>query len=115
MKKEYGEGSIPEKEVRLPKGVMFELDPEGYVHLTGMNCKRIPGCGNNCKDIGCLGKSEKSSGMKKVKVLVTQSCPTLFDPMNWSPPGSFVHEILQARILEWVAIPFSRGSSKLRE
>ena len=36
----------------------------------------------------------------KVKVLVTQSCPTLCDAMNWSPPGSSAHEILQARILE---------------
>ena len=37
-------------------------------------------------------------------VLVTQSCPTLCDPMACSPPGSSVHGILQARILEWVAI-----------
>ena len=36
-----------------------------------------------------------------------QSCPTLCDPMKWSPPGSSVHGILQARILEWIAIPFS--------
>ena len=43
--------------------------------------------------------------------LVTQSCPTLCDPIDCSPTGSSVHEILQARILEWVAIPFSRGSS----
>ena len=47
----------------------------------------------------------------EVKVLVTQSCPTLCDPMDCSPPGSSVHVILQARILEWVAIPFYRGSS----
>ena len=40
-----------------------------------------------------------------------QSCLTLYDPMDCSPPGSSVHGILQARILEWVAIPFSRGSS----
>ena len=40
-------------------------------------------------------------------VLVTQSCLTLFDPMDHSPPGSSVHGILQARILEWVAISFS--------
>ena len=40
-----------------------------------------------------------------------QSCLTLCDPMDCSPPGSFVHGILQARILEWVAMPFSRGSS----
>ena len=40
-------------------------------------------------------------------VLVTQSCPTLYDPIDYSPPDSFVHGIFQARILEWVAIPFS--------
>ena len=38
---------------------------------------------------------------------VTQSCPTLHDPMDCSPPGSSVHGILQARVLEWVAIAFS--------
>ena len=37
-----------------------------------------------------------------------QSCPTLCNPMDLSPPGSSVHGILQARILEWVAISFSR-------
>ena len=46
-----------------------------------------------------------------VYVLVSQSCLTLCDSMDCSPPGSSVHGILQARILEWVAIPFSRGSS----
>ena len=40
-----------------------------------------------------------------------QSCPTLHDPMNHSLPGSSVRGILQARILEWVATPSSRGSS----
>ena len=46
---------------------------------------------------------------------VTQLCPTLCDPMDCCPPGSSVHGILQARILEWVAIPSSRGSSWLRD
>ena len=41
----------------------------------------------------------------------TQSCLTLCDPVDCSPPDSSVHGILQARILEWVAISFSRGSS----
>ena len=41
----------------------------------------------------------------KVKVLVTQSCPTLCNPMDCSPPDSSVYGILQARILEWVAFP----------
>ena len=45
-----------------------------------------------------------------MKMLVTQSYLTLCDPMNCSPPGSSVHGILQARILEWVVIPFSRRS-----
>ena len=38
---------------------------------------------------------------------VTQSCLTLHDPMDYSPPGSFVHGIFQARVLEWGAIAFS--------
>ena len=42
--------------------------------------------------------------LEKVKVLVIQMCPTLCHPMDCSPPGSSVHGILQARILEWVAI-----------
>ena len=42
-------------------------------------------------------------------LLVTQSCPTLWDPIDSSPPGSPVHEILQARTLEWVAISFSNA------
>ena len=46
---------------------------------------------------------------------VAQSCPTLCDPMDCSPPGSSVHGIHQARILEWIAISFSRGSSQPRD
>ena len=53
-------------------------------------------------------KSEK-------KGLVTQSHPILWDPRDYSLPDSSVHGILQARILEWVAIPFSRGSSWSRD
>ena len=44
-----------------------------------------------------------------------QLYPTLHDPVDYSLPGSSVHGILQARILEWVAVPFSRGSSKLKD
>ena len=51
----------------------------------------------------------------KVEVLVTQSCTTFCDPMDCSLPGFTIHGILQARILEWVAIPFSRGSSQPRD
>ena len=44
-----------------------------------------------------------------------QLCPTLCDPVDCSPPGSSVHGILQARRLEWVAMPSSRGSSRPRD
>ena len=53
--------------------------------------------------------------MKVKKVLLAQSCPTLCNPMNCTPWGSFVHGILQARILEWIAIFFSRWSSWPRD
>ena len=50
-----------------------------------------------------------------VCVLVTQLCPMLRDPMYWSPPVSSVYGILQARVLQWIAMPFSRGSSWSRD
>ena len=43
-------------------------------------------------------------------MLVAQLCPTLCHPIDYSPPGSSIHELLQARKQEWVAITFSRGS-----
>ena len=50
-----------------------------------------------------------------MKVFVAQSCPTISDPMDCSSRGSSVHGLLQARILEWVAFPFSKGSSQPRD
>ena len=47
-----------------------------------------------------------------VHTKLLQLCPTLCDPMDYSPPGSSVHGILQARLLEWVAMPSSRRSSQ---
>ena len=53
----------------------------------------------------------------KARVKVTQSRPTLCDPMDYTVHGTLytVHGILQARMLEWVAVPFSRGSSQPRD
>ena len=51
----------------------------------------------------------------KVKVLVTQLCRTLCNPMDCSLPGFSIHVIFQARILEWVAISFFRGSSQPKD
>ena len=49
------------------------------------------------------------------EVKVAQLCPTFCDPMDCSLPGSSVHRILPARILEWIASPFSMESSRLRD
>ena len=76
-----------------------------------------------CKDPleSLVGGQEKNPGEEAypmcvhVCVLVTQSCLTLCDSMDCSLPGSSVHGIFQARILEWVAISFSRGSSRPRD
>ena len=64
----------------------------------------------------CLPPNHRRShkSLWKVKTLVTWSCPTLCDPMDCCPPNFPVHGILWAKILEWVAIPFSSGSSQPR-
>ena len=53
------------------------------------------------------GCEDKYAAVAAAKLL--QSCPTLCDPIDGSPPGSSVHGIFQARVLEWGAIAFSRG------
>ena len=58
----------------------------------------------SCKMLGWMKHKEKE---------VTQSCPTLCDPMDSSLPGSSIHGILQARILEWVAISFSKDRTQV--
>ena len=58
---------------------------------------------------------QQSDSVIQVKGFVSQSCLTLSDPMDCSLPASSAHGILQARILEWVAIPFSRRSSQPKD
>ena len=60
--------------------------------------------------LGWLNENEVN-----VMIISTQLCLTLCDPMIYSPPDCFVHEIFQARVLEWVAISYSRGSSQPRD
>ena len=65
-----------------------------------------------------IGKSETASlmlvtlvGLQRCCHLVAHLCPTLCNPMDCSQPGSSVHGISQARVLEWIAISFSKGFS----
>ena len=64
-----------------------------------------------------VGASKSLTHVATVNVLglVAQSCLTPCDPMDCNPPGSSVHGILQAGILEWVALPSSRGSSQPKD
>ena len=64
---------------------------------------------------GRIGQRAQGPAESESEIEVAQSRPTLCDPMDCSLPGSSLHGILQARILEWVAISFSRGSSQLRD
>ena len=65
-------------------------------------------------DYRFLGSQKRDERYER-EVKVAQLCPTLCHPTDCSPPGSSVHGILQAKILEWVAVPFSRGSSQPRD
>ena len=71
--------------------------------------------------LGCLprkpdfGKNVKTFAEMSCALVTQSSCPTLCSPWTAVPPGSSVHGILQARILEWVAVPFNRGSSPPRD
>ena len=60
---------------------------------------------------GTLPNSFYETNINYSIVLIAQSYPALCNPMDCSPPASYVHGIPQARIREWVAIPFSRASS----
>ena len=89
---------IPQKHLIVLKTCLRLIDLTGYKQH-GASAKSLDNL-NSASTVGTF-------------VLSPQSCPTLSDPMDCSPPGSSVHGIRQARILEWVAIPF-RGPSQPR-
>ena len=83
---------------------------------------RIPGTGE-CGGLPSMGSHRvghdwsdlaAAAAAECVHAKSLQLCPSLCDLMDCSPPGSFVHETLQERILEWVSMPSSRGSSQFR-
>ena len=98
-------GSVP-KLGRSPGG--------GHGHPLQYSCLENPVDRGACQAT-VHGLSENQTRLSPAQLLLSQSCPTLCNPMDCSPPGSSVHGILQARILEWVAMPSSRGSSQSRD
>ena len=81
-----------------------------YLHLTGFPCgSAVKESACNVGDLDSIPGLGRSPGESESKV--TQSCPTLWDPMDCSLPSSSIHAIFQEGELEWVVIFFSRGSS----
>ena len=87
-----------------------------------VRCNLGKSVSNICKSLCCVrtlvgidftGRTASWQAWVKSESEVAQSCPTLCDPMDCSLSGS-VHGIFQARVLEWIAISFSRGSSRPR-
>ena len=96
--------------------VLFSLMGEVTLH-TQNSTDHFTLSGWLCAEIHTPKNYETSlySESEKWKVLIAQLCLTLCNPMDCSPPGSSIHGILQARTLEWIAVPFSRGSSQPRD
>ena len=86
-------------------GKMRTATQETALQIALRNCSNEAGGKVSIYEILLKGESESE---------VTQSRPALCDPMDCSPPGSSVHGILQARILEWVAISFSKALIYMR-
>ena len=88
---------------------------EEIVYLGILHIFNLAACCFWCWVVGVYYLFWISILYKLWKVLIAQLYLTLCNPMDCSPPGKFVHEILQARILEWVAISFSMGWSQSRD
>ena len=93
----------------FPSGC-WTLEKHRYLANYSENTRPLPAVPQTLRKVCCCSSvtSEGSSVSRSV-------CPLLWNPMNCSPPGSSVHGILQVRILEWVGIPFSKGSFPLRD
>ena len=103
------------KSTSLSLALLIPLSPGGWqLNLPQLNCHEP------CFPEGFLRGNLYLTLIFLVKPFVNccplnaKSCSTLCDPLDCSPPGSSVHGILQARILEWVAMPTSRGFSRPR-
>ena len=88
----------------------FRVPAQGVVHGKGMFFT-----GSVCWPYASFSDQEALRGHSCMHAQSLQPCPTLCDPIDCSPPGSSVHGSLKARVLEGIAMPFSRGSSQPRD
>ena len=100
----WGQGSLATAVVIVQTGKQVGRAENGSKSLQGVH--NMPGwCLTSSLSLGLQHRESRSESA------VAQSCPTLCNSVDCSPPGSSVHGILQAGTLKWIAIPFSRGSS----
>ena len=92
---------------------LFNCHPVYLIYMLSMSWE-MPGWMNHKLESRLPGKISTSSDIQMHAKLL-QSCPTLHNPIDCGPQGPSVHGILQARILEWITISFSRGSSQPRD
>ena len=95
---------------KKPENSNSSVNPQNLADIYRTLCPTI----TECKFCGTFFRKDHNK-FQKFNVLVAKLCLTLCDPMDCTTPGSSVHGILQARILEWVVIHFSRGSSQPRD
>ena len=98
------------KAVRLIVSIYVQDQILVYHHVTSYNVSNSYRTFKMCQFLSRSVPFELESESE-----IVQSCPTLFDPMDCSQSGSSVHGVVQARVLEWVAISFSKGSSRPRD
>ena len=112
-----GEGNgNPLQYSRLENSMDKSLTCYSLTHLFSCHSRVFPSNSSQRPNAVVSHRASSSCGVKESeKVLVAQSCPTLYDSMDCSPPGSSVHGILQARTLECVVLSFSRGSFRPRD
>ena len=104
-----------------PTPVFLPWESQGWGSLVGLLSMGSHGVGHDWSDLAaaalyswntsCIHTHTHTHVCTWSEVKVTQLCLTLCNPMDCGPLGSFAHGIIQARILEWVTFPFSRGSS----
>ena len=106
---EKGNSIHSHEQIFVMKMTLISIDPEDLWVILEWNFR------THLKTLSKLKKEYVSWIRSAIAVLIAQSCPALCNPMDCSPPGSSVFGILEARILEWVAIPFSTASSQPKD
>ena len=113
---------IPSKEI--PGLISFRMDwLDLYLGVNHWNSTQGQYSRSLFEDVNCTHKVRNKNSVERhsgslivvCTFTVAHLCPSLCDPMDCSPPGSYVHGMFQARILEWVAISSSKGSSQPRD